>query len=84
MVARGAGQLVNVFRTIAFSGPAGPEQVPLRRAGHVANLALSVALSWALHAELAPHGIQVQACARASSRPSSISDRAWISEQSRG
>jgi len=61
MVARGAGQIVNVSGMIAFSGPAGLEQVPLRRAVYAAALAHSVALSQTLHAELAPHGIQVQA-----------------------
>lgn len=61
MVARGAGQIVNVSGMIAFSGPASLEQVPLRRAVYAASLAHSVALSQTLHAELAPHGIHVQA-----------------------
>jgi short-subunit dehydrogenase len=61
MVARGAGQIVNVSGMIAFSGPASLEQVPLRRAVYAASLAHSVALSQTLHAELSPHGIHVQA-----------------------
>ena len=61
MVARGAGQIVNVSGMIAFSGPATLEQVPLRRAVYAAALAHSVALSQTLHAELSPHGIHVQA-----------------------
>ncbi|HEV8566653.1 MAG TPA: SDR family NAD(P)-dependent oxidoreductase [Actinoplanes sp.] len=61
MVARGAGQIVNVSGMIAFSGPASLEQVPLRRAVYAASLAHSVALSQTLHTELAPYGIQVQA-----------------------
>ena len=61
MVARGAGRIVNVSGMIAFSGPATLEQVPLRRAVYAAALAHSVALSQTLHAELSPHGIQVQA-----------------------
>ncbi|GAB7190973.1 SDR family NAD(P)-dependent oxidoreductase [Kineococcus sp. NUM-3379] len=61
MVARGAGQIVNVSGMIAFSGPASLEQVPLRRAVYAASLAHSVALSQTLHAELSPHGVHVQA-----------------------
>ncbi|MFJ9908978.1 SDR family NAD(P)-dependent oxidoreductase [Streptomyces sp. NPDC101152] len=61
MVARGAGQIVNVSGMIAFSGPASLEQVPLRRAVYAASLAHSVTLSQTLHAELSPHGIHVQA-----------------------
>jgi short-subunit dehydrogenase len=61
MIARGAGQIVNVSGMIAFSGPASLEDVPLRRAVYAASLAHGVALSQTLHAELAPHGIQVQA-----------------------
>ncbi len=61
MVERAAGQIVNVSGMIAFSGPASLEQFPLRRAVYAASLAHSVAFSQALHAELSPHGIQVQA-----------------------
>ncbi|WP_306213808.1 SDR family NAD(P)-dependent oxidoreductase [Actinoplanes sp. RD1] len=60
MIARGAGQVVTVAGMIAFSGPATLEQVPLRRAVYAASLAYAVTLSQALHAELAPHGVQVQ------------------------
>lgn len=61
MVDRGAGQIVNVAGMIAFSGPASLEQVPLRRAVYAASLAHSLALSQALHAELSPSGVHVQA-----------------------
>ncbi|HTO51826.1 MAG TPA: SDR family NAD(P)-dependent oxidoreductase [Myxococcota bacterium] len=61
MVARGEGTIVNVAGMLAFSGPASLEQLPLRRAVYTATLAHSVALSQALHAELRPHGVRVQA-----------------------
>ena len=61
MVARGAGDIINVSGMLAFSGPASMEQLPLRRAVYTATLAHSVALSQTLRAELAPHGVRVQA-----------------------
>ncbi|GAA2590392.1 SDR family NAD(P)-dependent oxidoreductase [Winogradskya consettensis] len=60
MVERGAGQIVNVAGMIAFSGPASLDQVPLRRALYASGLAYAVALSQTLHAELSPHGVNVQ------------------------
>jgi uncharacterized protein len=60
MIERGAGQIVTVAGMIAFSGPATLEQVPLRRAVYASSLAYAVTLSQALHAELSPHGVQVQ------------------------
>jgi short-subunit dehydrogenase len=60
MVARNAGQIVNVAGMIAFSGPASLEEVPLRRAVYASSLAYAVAFSQTLHAELSPHGIHVQ------------------------
>lgn len=61
MVARGKGTIVNVSGMLAFSGPASTEQLPLRRAVYTATLAHIVALSQALHAELNPDGVRVQA-----------------------
>ncbi|WP_158862324.1 SDR family NAD(P)-dependent oxidoreductase [Leifsonia sp. AG29] len=61
MVARGAGQIVNVAGMIAFSGPATLEQVGLRRAVYAASLAYTLTLSQTLHAELSPEGVTVQA-----------------------
>jgi uncharacterized protein len=59
MIARGAGTIVNVSGMIAFSGPAGPEQLP-RRAVYTGTLAHLVAWTQQLHAELASEGLQVQ------------------------
>lgn len=59
MLERGDGTIVNVSEMIAFSGPAGPEQMP-RRALYAGTLAHSVAWTQQLHAELAPAGIKVQ------------------------
>lgn len=61
MVARGEGTIVNVSGMLAFSGPASLEELPLRRAVYTATLAHIVALSQALHEELTPHGVLVQA-----------------------
>jgi len=61
MVTRGEGTIINVSGMLAFSGPASLEELPLRRAVYTATLAHIVALSQALHEELAPHGLQVQA-----------------------
>jgi hypothetical protein len=59
MLERGEGTIINVSGMIAFSGPAGPEQMP-RRAVYTATLAHSVAWTQQLHAELASAGIKVQ------------------------
>jgi uncharacterized protein len=59
MLARGEGTIINISGMIAFSGPAGPEQMP-RRAVYAATLAHSVAWTQQLHAELASEGIKVQ------------------------
>lgn len=61
MVARGAGQIVNVAGMIAFSGPATLEQVGLRRAVYASTLAYTLAFSQTLNAELSPSGVAVQA-----------------------
>ncbi len=61
MVARGEGTIINVSGMLAFSGPASLEELPLRRAVYTATLAHIVALSQALHEELKPHGLRVQA-----------------------
>jgi short-subunit dehydrogenase len=59
MLERGEGTIINVAGMIAFSGPAGPEQMP-RRAVYTGTLAYSVAWTQQLHAELAAQGIRVQ------------------------
>jgi short-subunit dehydrogenase len=59
MLERGGGTIINVSGMIAFSGPAGPEQMP-RRAVYTGTLAHSVAWTQQLHAELASEGITVQ------------------------
>jgi short-subunit dehydrogenase len=59
MLERGEGTIINVAGMIAFSGPAGPEQLP-RRAVYTGTLAHAVAWTQQLHAELAADGIQVQ------------------------
>lgn len=59
MLERGEGTIINVAGMIAFSGPAGPEQMP-RRAVYTGTLAHSVAWTQQLHAELASGGIKVQ------------------------
>jgi hypothetical protein len=61
MVARGAGTIINVSGMLAFSGPAPLDKLPLRRAVYGATLAHVVAFSQALHEELKPHGLRVQA-----------------------
>jgi uncharacterized protein len=61
MVARGEGTIINVSGMLAFSGPASLEQLPLRRAVYTATLAYTVALSQAMHEELASQGLRVQA-----------------------
>jgi short-subunit dehydrogenase len=61
MVRRGEGSIINVAGMLAFSGPASLADLPLRRAIYTASLAHIVALSQALHAELEPHGVRVQA-----------------------
>jgi uncharacterized protein len=58
MLARGEGTIINVAGMIAFSGPAGPEQMP-RRAVYTGTLAHLVAWTQQLHAELAPDAIKV-------------------------
>ena len=59
MLERGEGTIINVSGMIAFSGPAGPEQMP-RRALYAGTLAHSVAWTQQLHAELAAEGVKVQ------------------------
>ncbi len=59
MQARGEGTIINVAGMIAFSGPATQPQLP-RRAVYAGTLALLVALSQALHVELAGTGVRVQ------------------------
>jgi uncharacterized protein len=59
MLERGEGSIINVSGMIAFSGPAGPEQMP-RRAVYAGTLAHSLAWTQQLHAELASEGIKVQ------------------------
>jgi uncharacterized protein len=59
MIERGEGTIINVAGMIAFSGPAGPEQMP-RRAVYTGTLAHSVAWTQQLHAELASDDIKVQ------------------------
>ena len=59
MQARGEGTIINVAGMIAFSGPATHPQLP-RRAVYAGTLALLVALSQALHVELAGTGVRVQ------------------------
>lgn len=59
MLERGEGTIINVSGMIAFSGPAGPEQMP-RRAVYAGTLAHLVTWTQQLHAELAPEGINVQ------------------------
>jgi len=59
MLNRREGIIINVSGMIAFSGPAGAEQMP-RRAVYAGTLAHSVAWSQQLHAELASQGIKVQ------------------------
>ncbi|MCQ8277680.1 SDR family NAD(P)-dependent oxidoreductase [Acetobacteraceae bacterium KSS8] len=61
MVMRGRGIIINVSGMLAFSGPASIEKLPLRRAVYTATLAHIVALSQAMHEELKPHGLRVQA-----------------------
>ena len=60
MVSRGAGQIVNVAGMLAFGAPA-PLGRAAGRAIYVATLAQIVALSQALHEELIPAGLSVQA-----------------------
>jgi short-subunit dehydrogenase len=59
MLERGEGTIINVAGMIAFSGPAGPEQMP-RRAVYTGTLAHLLAWTQQLHAELASGGIKVQ------------------------
>jgi short-subunit dehydrogenase len=59
MLERGEGTIVNVSGMIAFSGPAGPEQMP-RRAVYTGTLAYLLAWTQQLHAELASEGLRVQ------------------------
>lgn len=59
MIARGGGTIINVAGMLAF-GAAAPLGAAAGRATYVATLANLVALSQALHEELAPQGVQVQ------------------------
>jgi uncharacterized protein len=61
MVARGEGTIINVSGMLAFSGPVPLEQLPLRRAVYTGTLAYTLALSQAMHMELASQGLRVQA-----------------------
>ncbi len=60
MVARGSGAIVNVSGMLAF-GATAPLGQASGRAVYVASLAHIVALSQALHVELGPKGLKVQA-----------------------
>jgi short-subunit dehydrogenase len=68
MQARGAGTIISVAGMIAFSGPAKQPQLP-RRAVYAGTLALLVAMSQALHVELAAW--RTAPCWMPSSRPTS-------------
>lgn len=59
MLDRGEGTIINVSGMIAFSGPAGPEQMP-RRAVYTGTLAHLLAWTQQLHAELSADGLRVQ------------------------
>jgi short-subunit dehydrogenase len=61
MVARAEGTIINVSGMLAFSGSASLEELPLRRAVYIGTLAHILAMSQALHEELKPHGLRVQA-----------------------
>ena len=60
MAARGGGTIINVAGMLAFGGPAPLGNAP-GRATYVGTLAHIVGLSQALHEELKPQGLQVQA-----------------------
>ena len=60
MAARGGGTIINVAGMLAFGGPAPLGKAP-GRATYVGTLAHIVAFSQALHEELKPQGLQVQA-----------------------
>ena len=60
MVARGDGTIINVSGMLAFGGPA-PLGKASGRAVYVGTLAHIVALSQAMHEELKPHGLRIQA-----------------------
>ena len=60
MAARGAGTIINVSGMLAFGGPASLGKAP-GRAAYVGTLAYIVALSQALHEELGPQGLRIQA-----------------------
>jgi uncharacterized protein len=60
MAERGEGTIINVSGMLAFSGPVPQAQLPLRRAVYTGTLAHLVAMTQALHEELAPAGLRVQ------------------------
>ncbi len=60
MVARGDGTIINVSGMLAFGGSASLGKAP-GRAVYVGTLAHIVALSQALHEELKPQGLRIQA-----------------------
>ncbi len=60
MAARGEGTIINVSGMLAFGGPAPLGKAP-GRAVYVGTLAHIVALSQALHEELKPRGLRIQA-----------------------
>ncbi len=60
MAERGEGTIINVSGMLAFSGPVPQAQLPLRRAVYTGTLAHLVAMTQALHEELAPAGLKLQ------------------------
>jgi short-subunit dehydrogenase len=60
MVARSDGTIVNVAGMLAFGGPSPEAQGP-GRATYTGTLALLVAMTQALHTELQPKGLTIQA-----------------------
>ena len=63
MVERREGAIINVSGMLAFGAPAPVEKLPppARRAVYTSTLAYIVALSQALHEELKPQGLRIQA-----------------------
>jgi uncharacterized protein len=60
MAERGEGTIISVSGMLAFSGPVPQAQLPLRRAVYTGTLAHLVAMTQALHEELAPAGLRLQ------------------------
>lgn len=61
MQQRGAGAVVNVASLLAFSGTWSAPHLPMR-AAYAASKAFLVTFSEVLAAEMAPHGVRIQAC----------------------